>query len=172
MEAKLCDLACLKGLSLWRLARAEVTCLGTWVTRPSASTVISPRLPRLSADPAACLVRTTPTLRRRWDNCHVLQTLPVRSVEPRPLRIACYGRVTDHPPVTQIFLAWLTRVIWEETCNKITQVLMLWLSRIQQKLDQRARRASSNPSLSKQIGRGCKGEKGFYITACTTLLHK
>ena len=72
MEAKLCDLACLTGLSLCRLARAEVTCLGTWVTRPSQSTVIRPRLPRLSAAPAACLVSTTPTLSsgqvRDWDN--------------------------------------------------------------------------------------------------------
>ena len=61
MEAKLCDLACLKVVSLCRLARAEVTCLGTWVTRPSASTVTSPLLPRLSA----CLVSTRPTLRLR-----------------------------------------------------------------------------------------------------------
>ena len=55
------------------------------------------------------------------DNCHVLQTLPVRSEEPRPLRVARYGRVADHPPVTQFVLACLIGVFSGETCNKITQ---------------------------------------------------
>ena len=102
MEAKLCDLVCFTGLSLCLLARAEVTCLGTWVTRPSESTVIRPRLPRLSA-PAECLVSTTPTLRGQVRQVSSqIQSLPVRSVESWPVGIARYGYVIDHPLVTQI----------------------------------------------------------------------
>ena len=45
----------------------------------------------------------------------------MRSVEPWPLRIARYGCVTDHPPVTPIFLSLSNEGFSEETCNKITQ---------------------------------------------------
>ena len=170
-EAKLCDLACFTGLSLCLLARAEVTCRGTWVTRPSESTVIRPRLPRLSA-PVACLVSTTPTLRVKFDNGQVKQqSLPVRSVESWPVGIARYGCVTDHPPVTQIFPSLSIKGFPEELAVKSIGMLMLWPVL---KWDQRVGRAAILLSVNKseEVVKGRRVFTSPLSTDRAALLHK